>query len=164
MIKKRDQVIGFYTGAIGLYLSFGQESFKEFMLFLRQNQFRACMAVIVFLLVNIVTMQLLLRYRSFHMHCNLGAQVLQRFLANNLSTEADEQSKLKEVSAFQIQKQFNQYFLSIYRYPFSRKKPLFSFLYLPMKIVAEDEKLKAEIKKAWNRQNSHSEKERCRTV
>lgn len=98
------------------------------------------------------------------MHCNLGAQVLQRFLANNLSTEDDEQSRLKEMSAFQIQKQFNQYFLSIYRYPFSQKKPLFSLLYLPMKVVAEDEKLKAEIKKAWNRQNGHSEKERCRTV
>ena len=123
--KKRDQVIGFYTGAISLYLSFGQESFKEVILFLKKNPFAGGVAVMMFLLVNMVTMQLLLRYRSFHMHCNLAAQVLQRFMANNLTTLAAGESVVKEEAVRQMQKQFNHYFLSIYSYPFSRKKALF---------------------------------------
>lgn len=151
--KKRDQVIGFYTGAISLYLSFGQESFKEGMLFLKRNPLAGGVAVMMLLLVNMVTMQLLLRYRSFHMHCNLGAQVVQRFLANNLTTGVAGESLVKDEAVRQMQKQFNHYFLSIYRYPFSRKKQIF-YLLNHNRAVREE-----ELKKALTKQKNGVEKE-----
>lgn len=110
--KKRDQVLAFYTGIIGVYFSFG---IKELKSLVDQSMYMQWGAIVMMFLINITTMMLLLRYRRFHMICNIGTQVMQRFLANHFLEDE------KKYTNKQLQALLNRYFLSIYRYPFSRK-------------------------------------------